>query len=81
MTPRKKNEKKFKEWEDLPNGGRRYRLSVLGRQPGWSARYIKVVDKHEETLTFHQEIYDDKNELVEVHQKYPANTGHQKVRA
>ncbi|HEX5317272.1 MAG TPA: hypothetical protein VFX22_11535 [Candidatus Kapabacteria bacterium] len=80
MTPRKENEKKFKEWEELPNGGRRYRLSVPGQRPGWSAHYVKEVDKNEETVKFRQEIYDDKNELVEVHSKYPFDAGHLKVK-
>ena len=80
MTQRQKNEKKFKEWEELPDSGRRYRLSVSGQRPSWRAQYIKEVDKNEETLMFRQEIYDDKNELVEIHQKYPVDTGHQKVK-
>ena len=80
MTPRQRNEKKFKEWDELPTGGRRYRLSVPGLHPGWSARYIKEVNEDEETLLFRQEIYNEENELVEVHQKYPVDTGHQKVK-
>lgn len=79
MTSRKKNEKKFADWDDLANGGRIYRLTVPGRRPGWSARYVKEVDPNEETVTFRQEIYDDKNRLVEVHQKYPEDTGHREV--
>ena len=79
MTPRKKNEKKFKQWKELPDGGRLYRLSVPGRLSGWSAHYVKEVDASEETLLFRQEIYDDKNKLVEVHQKYPVDTGHGKA--
>ncbi len=62
MTPRQKNEKKFKECDELSTGGRRYRLFVPGLRPGWSARYIKEVDKDEETLLFRQEIYNEENE-------------------
>ena len=36
MSTRAQNEAKFGTWEDLPGGGRRYRLDVAGRQ-GWSA--------------------------------------------
>ena len=43
MSTRTQNEKKFGQWDDLPGGGRRYRLDVPGRQ-GWLARYLKEVD-------------------------------------
>jgi hypothetical protein len=76
---RRQNEKKFGSWEELPNGGRRYWYEVTGRQ-GWKARYVKEVDAGEETLRFYQEIYDDEGELVEVHHKYPVDTGHRKVK-
>jgi hypothetical protein len=72
-------ERKFGSWEELPSGGRRYWYEVTGRQ-GWKARYVKEVDAGEETLRFYQEIYDDEGELVEVHHKYPVDTGHRKVK-
>ena len=78
MSTREQNERKFGNWEQLSHGGRRYWLDVLGRL-GWRARYIKEVDAIETTLSFWQEIYDDRERLVEVHQKYPVDTGHQKV--
>jgi len=31
------------------------------------------------TLRFWQEIYDDQGKLVEVHEKYPVDSGHQKA--
>ncbi len=34
---RRENEKKFPNWEKLPDGGRRYYLEVLGKR-GWKAR-------------------------------------------
>jgi hypothetical protein len=37
------------------------------------------VDANELTVRFYQEIYDDTGKLVEVHQKYPIDQGHQKV--
>jgi hypothetical protein len=53
-------------------------LLVPGRQ-GWAARYLKEVDAEEVTLRFWQEIYDERNRLVEVHEKYPVDKGHQKL--
>jgi hypothetical protein len=78
MSSRAQNEKKFGQWDDLPDGGRRYRLDVPGRL-GWLARYFKEVDAKETTLWFWQEIYDDQGRLVEVHEKYPVDTGHQTI--
>ena len=78
MSTRTQNEKKFGSWEELPGDGRRYWLDVSGRS-GWVARYLKEVDAKETTLKFWQEIYDDQRRLVEVHEKYPVDKGHQKV--
>jgi hypothetical protein len=52
---RRQNEKKFGNWEVLPDGARRYFCEVRGRQ-GWSARYVKEVSPSEETIRFYQEI-------------------------
>ena len=78
MSARVQNEKKFGHWDELPGGGRRYRLDVTGRL-GWLARYWKEVDANETTLRFWQEIYDDQGKLVETHEKFPVDTGHKKV--
>lgn len=78
MTTRAQNEKKFRDWEDLPGGGRIYRLDVYGRQ-GWRARYCKEVNAQESTTRFWQEIYDEDGNLVEVHEKFPVDPGHRKV--
>jgi len=77
MSTRVQNEKKFGYWDELPGGGRRYRLDVTGRL-GWLARYLKEVDASETTLRFWQEIYDDKGKLVESHEKFPVDKGHKK---
>ncbi len=77
MSLRGQNERRFGHWEDLPDGKRRYWLDVKGRQ-SWRARYVKIVDSEETTLRFLQEIYDEKDTLVEVHEKYPVDKGHQK---
>lgn len=78
QNKRRINEKKFTDWEDLPGGGRRYHLEVKGRH-GWKARYIKEVDAKEETIRFFQEVYDDKGNLIEIHEKFPVNKGHIKT--
>lgn len=77
---RKQNEQKFGSWEELSGGGRRYTSEVKGRR-GWRAVYIKEVDESESTLLFLQEIYDDKGDLVEIHEKYPVDHGHRKLRS
>jgi hypothetical protein len=40
---------------------------------------IKVVDANEVTLQVAQEIYNDEGVLIERHQKYPIDTGHEKL--
>ncbi|MEA2039474.1 MAG: hypothetical protein U9N82_06535 [Thermodesulfobacteriota bacterium] len=75
---RRKNEKKFGVWEDLANGGRIYSYEVQGRN-GWRARYVKEVDASEFTLRFYQEIYDNSAQLVEVHEKFPVDKGHERI--
>ena len=76
MGTRAQNERRFNHWQDLPGGGRRYWLDVHGRH-GWRARYVKEVDPAENTLRFRQEIYDEEGRLVEMHEKYPVDRGHQ----
>ena len=78
MSTRAQNETTFGQWDELPGGGRRYRLEVPGKH-GWLARYCKEVDANEITLRFWQEIYDETGKLVEIHQKFPVDQGHQKV--
>ena len=78
MSTQPQNERKFGSWEELPNGGRRYWFEVAGRR-GWKARYVKEVDADENTVRFWQEIYDDQDKLVEIHEKYPVDKGHQQV--
>ena len=75
---RKQNENKFEKWEETENGGRIYWFEVSGHR-GWKAKYVKVVDKNETTLKFYQEIYSSKNELIEIHEKYPIDKGHKKI--
>lgn len=77
MGKREQNERKFGKWEHLPGGGRRYWLEVPGRH-GWLARYAKEVDADEGTVNFRPEIMDERGRIVEIHQKYPQDTGHRK---
>jgi hypothetical protein len=78
MNTRAQNEKKFGQCEELPEGRRRYWLDVPGKL-GWRARYQKEVDASETTVRFWQEIYDDQGRLVEIHEKFPVDKGHQKL--
>jgi len=78
MGTRSQNERKFGNWDELRGGGRRYWLDVSGRL-GWRARYVKEVDEKETTLRFWQEIYDEAGRLIEIHERYPVDQGHQKV--
>jgi hypothetical protein len=65
MASRAQNERKFKDWEELPNGGRRYIREFVGRAGG-RAGYTKEVDADENTTRFVQEIYDASGRLVAV---------------
>jgi hypothetical protein len=76
---RTENEKKFRSWNELLDGGRRYFYEVQGKH-GWRAQYVTEVDKSEQTIKFYQEIYDQKGNLVEIHEKFPEDNGHRKVR-
>jgi hypothetical protein len=38
------------------------------------------VGRDEQTVSFIQKIYDDEGELIEIHQKYPMDTGHQHLK-
>ena len=78
MGSRRRNETKFGQWEELPDGGRRYWCDVFGRN-GCTARYAKEVDSAENTLRFWQEIYDESGKMVEIHEKFPVDKGHRKV--
>ena len=78
MSTQSQNECKFGHWEELAHGGRCYWFEVAGRR-GWKARYVKEVDANENTVRFWQEIYNDQDTLVEIHEKYPVDTGHRPV--
>jgi hypothetical protein len=75
---RERHEQRFPEWEDLENGGRIYSYRHKGSN-NYTVRYVKVVDEREQTVSFYQELYDNTGKLIEIHQKYPVDTGHKKV--
>ena len=79
FAKRKKNEKIFGDWNELKSGGRIYFFEVKGKH-NWKAFYKKETDAHEKTIRFWQEIYNEKNKLVEVHEKYPIDKGHKKIK-
>ena len=78
IVKRSQNERKYKKWDDLADGRRRYYYDVQGQVVGF-ARYIKIVDNEEITIFFGQEIYDAFGNLIEIHDIYPNDTGHKKV--
>lgn len=78
MATRNQNEKKFKQWQGLDNGGRRYWYDRL-REDGYTIRYVKIVDAQERTLSLVQEVYNRSMTLVEIHEKFPIDRGHRKV--
>lgn len=75
---RRKNEVEFESWVEKKDSGRIYSFEITGKL-GWKAKYLKEVDGEEVTIKFWQEIYDDKNVLKEIHEKYPVDTGHKKI--
>jgi hypothetical protein len=78
VSKRDQNERDYPEWEELPDGGRRYWKVVKGKIKN-TAHYIKVVDSDEAIVLFVQEIYDNEGRLIARHQKYPEDTGHQEI--
>jgi len=76
---RAKNEKKFSYWEDLVTGGRKYWYEIVGKF-GFKARYVKEVDEKEEIIGFCQEIYDSEGTLIEIHEKFPVDLGHRRLK-
>jgi hypothetical protein len=78
MGTRPQNERKFGNWRDLADGGRRYWIDIIGKF-GWKARYLKEVDINENTTRFWQEVFDETGRMVEIHEKFPVDLGHRKV--
>ena len=54
-------------------------MGQTGDGPTLGSRYLKEVDAAEATLRFWQEVYDDQGKQVEVYEKFPVDTGHQKA--
>jgi hypothetical protein len=79
MATRDQNERNFRNWEDVPDGGRRYWKDYRSGRSGW-ARYLKIVDAAETTLAVIQEIYDRNDNLIAVHEKFPIDKGHRRIK-
>ncbi len=78
IQKRLKNQKEFPNWTENDDGSRKYWFEVKGKL-GWKARYVKETNSEEITIRFYQEIYNEANVLVEIHEKYPTNKGHIKL--
>ena len=79
IARQRQHTRRYRQWEELPDEGRRYWREIPGRRAGWRARYCLEVDAQEQTLRFWQEIYNPEGRLVELHQKFPVDTGHQQL--
>lgn len=75
---REQNERKYGNWDELPDGKRKYWFDVKGKNNA-KARYIKEVNEDDEIISFRQEIYDSQDKLIEIHEKYPVDLGHKKI--
>lgn len=75
MATRTQNERRFTNWQDLVEGGRRYWVDSPAQTGGW-ARIVKLVDADEITVAVIQEIYDRSGKLLAIHEKYPVDKGH-----
>ena len=78
MATRTQNENTYEHWTDNADGTRTYWYE-LQRKYGWRARYVKIVDAQEKTIKFYQEIFNEHGELIELHEKYPVDTGHKRA--
>ncbi len=78
MDSREQNEKKFGNWKNLAHGGRLYHLDVPGHH-GRLATSRKLTRMKIPFASFRQEIRNEKGELVEIHEKYPEDKGHQRI--
>lgn len=74
---RKQNEKEYTNWSELEDGKRLYWKDIdAGDGGGKKARYEKMVDENEQTLSFVQKIFDNIGNLTEIHEKFPIDKGH-----
>lgn len=81
--PRRRNERDWPNWKDLPDGRRQYWIRRQGREWGCQIMFKEVVfdpkTQLEQTARLWQEVYDDNGKMVESHQKFPVDTGHRKT--
>ena len=74
---RRRHERKWRHWDELPEGVRVYWRERPGARSG-RQRPILVVGADEVTLQMAQLIYDHEGVLIEWHQKYPVDFGHRR---
>ena len=74
MSTRNQNEKKFGQWVELPDGGRRYRIDVAGHL-GWQARYLNLnteMESHAEAQGRRgEEVTKNKSPIFRVNGDFP----------
>lgn len=71
------NEKEYPNWAELEDGKRLYWKDInAGDSSGRKARYEKIVDSDEQTVSFVQKIFDNLGNLTEIHEKFPIDKGH-----
>ncbi len=80
---RQRNERDWPHWEDLPDNRRKYWIRRQGHEWGYQVMLKEVrfdpATQLEETVQLWQEVYDDQGKLVGRHQKYPVDTGHERL--
>ena len=77
MKKRRKNEKEYRNWDELDDGGRLYWKEIEANDDSAKiARYEKQVNKNEKTISFIQKIFNKENKLIEIHEKCPVDKGH-----
>ena len=54
-------------------------ISLIAKAGLGYQRIVKIVDTNEQTILLLQEIYNDANILIERHQKFPVDTGHERL--
>ncbi len=77
ITKRATNEREYPNWKELENGGRLYWRDIPSKDGSSKiARYEKIVDVNENTVSFTQKILNAEGKILEIHEKFPINKGH-----
>ena len=77
LLKKTQHEKRYDSWIPLESGGRIYKKEIIARNgSSWMTVYLQEVDEKEMVVRFWQEIYNEKKELIEIHEKFPVDKGH-----